>query len=148
MLTAKISFICETLSIDRETNQVSAFNIIDSFAAPAFPMFLRQVSFYCVLERAAGDPYDLNLIFSAEINGQQVFSNPQPVAFGNELIARGYARINGFLIPGPGKLAFKLTNGNATIAEYNIIVTAISPPSGQMALVGVAPTVMLTNTTP
>ena len=143
MITSKVSVLAENVSVDRETNQVSAFNILDTIASPAFPLFLRQVVFYCVIERQATDPANTNLTFTVNLNGQQQVSNQQAVAFGTERRSRTYVKLNGFLIPAPGTIVFQLMEGASVIAEYILEVIQIVPPGGQMALVGAAPIINL-----
>lgn len=136
MIRSVTSFLAEQLVIDRDTNKVSAISVIDSLAGPGFPIFLGQIAFYSVFDRDATDPDNVQLDFSAELNGQILFSNQQPVVFGNELRARAYARISGFLIPAPGSLVFHLAHAGHQIADYGVNVTALTPQASQLSLIG------------
>ena len=52
----QLALLAQGASIDRFSNRLSVFNLVESFESPSFPLFIPEAVFVSVLRKEEGDP--------------------------------------------------------------------------------------------
>jgi hypothetical protein len=123
MIRAKLCFVAEGVSNDRETDQVSAFNFYEHFAARSYPASVQRIAFFCLLERAPADPARCRAEFSISLDGEDVVRQPVDLDFGTLPHCRCTIRVDGFAPQRPGTILFRLAIPGHDAAEYSVTAT-------------------------
>lgn len=133
MIRAKVCLLAEAVYIDRDTNEVSVFNLIETIQAAGFPVFMRRLTFFCLFEREPNDPAQNTVQFSIELNGRTVTSQEQNLGFADETRARNLMRVLGVVLSDPGQLVFRYKLGDTVLAEHVITVSLLPQPVAEPA---------------
>jgi len=123
-----LSFSAEGIVRDVDTNNISAYNILEQLNSPGFPLFKQQVHYFAFLSREDAEPsnYDLNLVVSN--NDQTLLEVPLTADFQDQLRNRQIVRIGGIAIPSPGQLIFRLLHGEQELSVYSVQITLVGEP--------------------
>jgi hypothetical protein len=116
----KYLICCESSAFDLFSNRVSLFHIIDQVTAPAYPIALTSLAIVFCLERDNGDPDAVNARVSISYGAQELASYPMAVQFGGNPLARGSGNVQGFFVPGPGRLTVSLNVDEQIIGTWDI----------------------------
>jgi|ERR1700731_1344579 len=54
-MKVQFALLAQSASIDRFSNRLSVFNLLESIESQSFPVFIPEVVFVCILRREAGD---------------------------------------------------------------------------------------------
>jgi hypothetical protein len=136
MIRAKTCFVAEGVSIDRETNLVSAFGLMESVQAAAFPVMLQKVVLLCIWERSPADPPEFRYELALTLNGRELERRSIDTGFGNALRTRTTIRFEGLTLAEPGNLVFRLAVREHGVAEWGM--TATAAPQAVPGAVGAA----------
>jgi hypothetical protein len=109
MIRAKLCFAAEGITTDRDTNQVSAYSLVEHVEAPSYPVVMQRVGFFCLWERAPGDPTQCRAELSITLDGEDLLHRPVDIDFGAFLSTRCTIRIEGIVLRQPGALVFRLS---------------------------------------
>lgn len=120
MIRAKICFVAEGISIDRETNQVSAFGLVESLQADAFPLFFQKLFFFCLWERENSDPAHAHADFSVTMNGREIARQSVVIDFEQLPRNRCIIRIDNFSVSEPEKVGLRLAIPGHAVAEWSL----------------------------
>jgi hypothetical protein len=121
----KIQFaLCaQTVTIDRTTNRVSIFNIIDHLTVVALPIVIPTITFFAVVE--SDQPENNNIEGYIEIsNGEElVFRVPVPINFTDHQLARVVLTFQGVPVRTSGHLSFRLVlpDGTASAVSFQVV---------------------------
>ena len=138
MLSARLNFPAENVSIDQTTQEVSAIGIIaNGMKAVSYPLFARRLCYLVFWDRVAEDATDYDGVFSLKLGGAEIAGARITLNFGAELVHRTLVRIEGIMIAAPGTLEFSVVAGGVT-ASYSVdavtvqaVAAAAPPPSAQ-----------------
>lgn len=121
----KRSICAESVSMDRFTDRLSIFNVLDRISAMGFPLWLPQVALIFVLERErASDPIQTHAKLQAILNGTPIAETEAFIHFQDGKEARTILNFN-LGIPSPGKLIFKLIFPNQELDIYDLEIAQI-----------------------
>lgn len=129
MIKDILFIISEGASIDRATNQLSVFNILEDLSSPAFPLMIQKIVATIFLERNNEDETDFNANLVIKNNEQEILSFPIPIKFSDKLKIRSIVTIGGLTVPSPGELCFNFNIASKTSLEYKIDVNKTTKPN-------------------
>lgn len=133
MIRPKTCFAALAVVRDAQTNTISAFNIFEGIGAGGFPLLLQQANFFALWQRDATDPAQTEATFTVGLDGQPALATHQiTMNFEGGMYHRTIVGLNGFVVPTPGILRFRVAPEGGTQAEYSVEVIA-SPPGVQVA---------------
>ena len=126
MLSAKTGILAENVFVDRDSGETIICNLIDDFAAAAFPASVRQLVFLALIQREAQDPAEHESSFTVAVNGSQVVTQRQLLKFqGSSTSTRALFRMRGLNFPAPGEVTFRLSVADRTVSEYLLKVAKL-----------------------
>ncbi len=130
MLKFILFIASESASIDRVSNNLSVFNIIEDIAAQSFPFAIPKITVTVLLSREDTDPNDYEGTVTVLNNTQTLHSFKIPMRFEDKLHSRLNIQLGGLPVSSPGMLSFKLHVEPGDLhVEYSIKVleTKIKP---------------------
>jgi hypothetical protein len=102
MLRFKNVIVSESSSVDKDTGNVSIFNIFNNLSVPAFPVIMNKIVITVILERDDEDDIEGNIELMIKQKDIVDFHQMVPYLFKDTLGANLKIQINGFLIKEPG----------------------------------------------
>lgn len=135
-MKVQFALCAQTASIDRATNRVSIFNVIDHFPVASLPVLIPALTFVAVIE---GDSDDATMKGVLEISakGSTIFKMDVPINFTSNRLARIVLNFQGIPVREPGPLAFCLTLPDGAAAKTEFQVLSVTQKN---AIQAVAPT--------
>lgn len=131
MFRVKTALVCEGAALDAQTNNITAYNILDELQSPAFPAAM-VLFFVATIERDRADPESPEATLRASQAGYPDTVNTQlPCRFGDKLRTHIVVKIAGLLLSAPGDLVFALRIAGQDVSSYVVHVTQ----QGQLVLV-------------
>lgn len=125
MMVLKLCLVAEGVSVDRQTNELSIYNVLEGIEASGFPLFVQRISFLTVYERdVATDPEVVNGQMQVTLGDNAVMTQAVTINFQGKKRSRIILRFGGLLVPAPGDLRFRFIIPNGPPAEYKIEVEA------------------------
>jgi len=114
-------------AIDRFSNRLSIFNVIEQIVSPSFPVWVPEMTFAVVLRRGEQDPQRFQA--SARVHmGNEIINTAQVgIDFENGQFARQIMNFQGLPVIHPGELVFELLLPNGAVASSSIPVTLVAP---------------------
>lgn len=134
-MRSKLALAAIGTAIDRESNNITVFSILEQINAPSFPVIMNEVSALYSLDKEAGDVDDFAVIAMIELESAQLVRTNITGSFQGKPRTRVRFNVRGLVISGPGLLRFSLRSqtSDALIAEYT--VTVIGPPATSTGMV-------------
>jgi hypothetical protein len=126
MFRSVICLVAEGVIRDRTTDLISAFNIQEGLMAEGFPLFIKSLTFFALLERSADDAETDVCRFTTTLNENVLNEQPINITFQGKLKTRVLVNLVGLFLPQPGNLTFTLTLSTGVITSYTVEVNAVS----------------------
>lgn len=128
MIRAKITLVAEGVTIDRESNVASVFNIIEGAQGAGFPLYIQKLVFFCLLERAMTDPAQVHGEFTVVHDDQAPMVRQEfDINFLDQARNRSAITVAGLVFQRPGRVVFRLSLPGHGRAEYDFEVSG--PPA-------------------
>ena len=108
---------------DRETNNLSLINLLETVSAPTFPILMSPVAFVATWERSPEEPSKHDGDFVVSLDGKELHALRINVDFQTALRNRTVVIINGLFITIPGELRFSAVLNHSIKAEYSVFVS-------------------------
>jgi hypothetical protein len=125
MIRIRFCLAAEGIVRDSETNNMSAFNILEQMTPEGFPALLPKISFLSAWERDPEDPAEYDMEFTTKLDEDVLYRQPITLRFGDSTRHRQTVIVQGLQIPRFGKLIFMLRTPDGSIeASYSIEVKA------------------------
>jgi hypothetical protein len=124
MLSFKNVIVSESASIDRDTGNVSLFNILTNLSAPAFPVVMNKIVVTVILERDDGDSLEGNIELIIKQKDIADFHQMVPYLFKDTLGANLKIQITGFVIKEPGIIEIIVKHDDITTASTISVIKA------------------------
>jgi hypothetical protein len=125
MIQIRYCLAAEGVIRDVETNNFSAFNILEELRPEGFPAFLPKISFLSTWERNLEDPREYDMEFTLKLDEEMLTEQPITMNFGDSTKHRQTINMQGLLIPRVGNLVFKLRTADGQAeGSYSIEVKA------------------------
>ena len=119
--------VAEGATIDRATNRISLFNLMDEIAVPAFPVMIPTMAVANMISRDAGEeavPVRLRIT----LNEQNLLLTDIQLDFQGHLRTRGVVMIQGLIIQQPGNCVVDILFGDNVAGTWTIPVQAVGQP--------------------
>lgn len=120
----------EGIVLDRNTNNISVFNILEDIGSVGFPLLMQKFYFFSSVMKEGNDKkeeYELNLEVS--VNDTIILTSKININFNRKLKTRAIVQFGGLAIPKAGTMCFKLLYGKRILGEYSIFVRATDKPN-------------------
>jgi hypothetical protein len=124
MFKFKNVIVSESASIDKETGNVSIFNIFNNLSAPAFPVIMNKIVITVIIERDDGDSTEGNIELIIKQKNDVGFHQTVPYLFKDTPAANLKIQINGFLVKEPGIIEIIVKYGETTDATTISVIKA------------------------
>src|SRR5262249_50951794 len=111
-MISKACLVAQGVVRDADTDVISIYSILEGVAAEGFPLYLGNISFFCLLEKAAAEPNAFTGTFSITLGGEELVSQQVNLDFGGRHRNRVVIRVPGTELPNPGDLVFRLNIPN------------------------------------
>jgi hypothetical protein len=135
-MRVQFALCAQSASVDRASNRVSIFNVIDHIPATSLPIIIPSVTFVSIFENEKDEPAtNFKGVFEAKVNGQLVAKGEVPVSFVNGRLARVILSMNSIPIREHGILSFRLVIPDAATAETQVQIIDLSPRTAPSAVV-------------
>ena len=113
--------------VDRATNQVSIFNLLEDGTVASFPVILARICVATSFERDSSDSADFVLKFRLKLNNSELISHPMEVNFSTTTMARVFLNFNGVPLVNPGRLTAEILDQERIIGSYSFLMSAAIP---------------------
>ena len=131
-MRVQFSLCAQTASVDRASNRVSIFNVIDHIPAASLPLILPTITFVSILETDQGEAASFKGVFEGKLNGTVIARGEVPVNFVNGRLARVLLTLNSIPIREHGTLSFQLTIPTMATAEVRVQVVNLAMPQANL----------------
>jgi hypothetical protein len=132
-MKVQFALCAQSASVDRSSNRVSIFNVIDHFAAPSLPIFLPTVTFVSVLECEEQEAMSFKGILDVVLNNEALIRAEIPIQFTLNRLARVLVTFNTIPIREEGRLVFRLTVPERISVDAGFRVTNLLPKAAPSA---------------
>lgn len=113
----------EHILIDRQTDRVSAINLLDTTRQGKYPAMLPYVGLLLLLERELGEPDQVQLSLVLAQGKERTDPQPLPIHFRGERTARSVVSIDGLILTEPGALDLICLQGHQELGRWTIHAT-------------------------
>jgi len=111
-------------SVDRFTNTLSIFEILEEITPIQYPLWLPKLTVVAALEKEDGDPDVFHPDLVVSLEEAEIFRQPANISFGGRRRTRMIAHMQGLPVPGPGTLTIRLVGDHVHEPEYSIQMNA------------------------
>jgi hypothetical protein len=118
MIKAKTCFVAEGVIFERDSGQVSAFNLVESMRGESYPLAVYKMAFLSLWQRESSDPRHYRGEFSITQGELLIARQTIDIDFLDHLRHRIRVAITGFIVPLPGAVVFRLAIEGHGSAEY------------------------------
>jgi hypothetical protein len=126
-MRVQFALCAQTASIDRTTNRVSIFNVIDHLPVSSFPINIPAVTFVSVIESDRDGDTNVKGILEISTSKSLIFKTEVPINFTSNRLARVVINFQGVPVREPGPLTFRLTIPDEVTAETMFRVINVTP---------------------
>jgi hypothetical protein len=112
-----------SIVVDKFTNHLHIFNVLDSVQVPNYPLLLSELSFLTILRRENNDPSEQTCDVKIYVGNEVVAAAQLLVKFENFLVSRQILNFQQFVITSPGNLKYEMTTAIGQKIEFEILVT-------------------------
>lgn len=128
MISTRLVAIAKSATIDKYTNLLSIFEVVDTITSGTFPLALPAVAVVVMTQRdTETDPENVDLDIHVRSAGKDLPSVTATIDFsgtsGNILIAR----VGGISVLGPGSLEFIIRHNKKQIGRFVVAVVSEVP---------------------
>src|SRR5439155_1886940 len=118
IMISKACLVAQGVTRDADTDTITIYNILEGVAAEGFPLFLGNLSLFCLLEKTADEPNEYSGTFSISLGRTELASQGVALNFQGHQRNRVIIRIPGAVLPNPGDLIFRLVVPDRFEVEY------------------------------
>jgi hypothetical protein len=124
MLKIKNIIISELSSLDRDTGNISLFNVFTNIVAPAFPLIINKIVATVILERGQSDGLNGNVELIIKQKAETAFNQNIPYVFNDKSYGVSLiVKINNFIIKEPGDVEFIVKCDTITMSNSIAVVS-------------------------
>ncbi|MGA9791486.1 MAG: hypothetical protein WBQ43_12410 [Terriglobales bacterium] len=128
-MRAQFSVVSQSVAVDRFTNRLSLFNIIEAFQAPRFPLLIPEVVIVSFVRRDENEPNVFETDLVVNLNGNRIGMSHLHVNFEGRLYVRLIANFQNLPVLTAGDLEFTipLPNGDPIRTSIPVIQIPVAP---------------------
>ena len=108
------------ISIDRKSNNVTAFNILEEISAANFPAFIPEMYCLIVLDKTETPEEPPNFTLVAQLGDEELFKRDFAINFQDKKRHRYSIGLAGLVLNRPGNLEFRIYQSEKLITTYEI----------------------------
>jgi hypothetical protein len=116
-MRVQFALCAQTASIDRSSNRLSIFNVIDHFPASALPIVIPAITFVSIIESDTDESANVKGVLEIIVKNVLMGKMELPITFVNGRLARVVVNCQGLPIREPGPVTFRLIIPNGATAE-------------------------------
>lgn len=124
-MRVQFALCAQAASVDRASNRISIFNVIDHIAATTLPINLPAITFVAVLETERNEAANYRGVFTAKLNDKVITQGEVPVSFVNGNLARVLLNLSSVPVREGGILAFSLVIPEMVTAAVQVRVVGL-----------------------
>jgi hypothetical protein len=136
MIRVKLCFVAEGVSTDRETDQFSAFRVLESVNSDSYPVPVPRAAFFSLWERLATDPARCRAELTIAAADQEITPQVIDIDFGRFLRNRCVINVDGLVISKAGDVVFRLAIPGHDTAEWTLAAKSTGQPAMGDAAIG------------
>ena len=130
-MKAKLFTCARGVSIDRHSNNLSIFEVVEDVAPAAYPAMLAKFNVVLVVEKDVGDPDQCTLILDVKQSNQAAFSHPIEIDFDGKRRSRSVVEFPAIPLMNPGTLSLVMKDETGKFrAQYDIDLRPPPSPVG------------------
>jgi hypothetical protein len=128
-MKVQFSLCAQTASVDRASNRLSIFSVVDHIPALSLPFVLPALTFVSILQSEQEEPVTANFtgVFEIRNNETLIAKADVPISFIYGRLARVILNVTGLHIAAVGHLHFTLALPDYVVAELQVPVVALNP---------------------
>src|SRR5881394_1281092 len=123
-MRAVISLVAQGIIRDAQTNNISAFNILESITAEGMPVFIPNLAFFVLWERQPDEGPIHEATLNVRLDHNVLVSVGARVDFQTFVRARSINQLAGLVLPTTGELVFEMLIQNGPRAAYTVMINA------------------------
>jgi len=131
-LRVQIAVLAQTVSVDRFTNRVSIFNLIDAIESPRFPLFIPELAFFALLRKESNDPEQFKVRVSISVGPSIIGSTEVQVDFQGSQNARILLNFQGLPVTEPKDLHIAVSLPNQQHFASDVMVIQSGQATGSL----------------
>jgi hypothetical protein len=141
-MRVQFALCAQTASVDRSSNRLSIFNVIDHFPASVLPIVIPAITFVSIIESDEDESANVKAVLEISASNTLMARLELPITFVNGRLARVIVNFQGLYIREAGPVTFRLTipNGAVATTTFQVVNLAqreaiqVSTPPGDAAL--------------
>jgi len=119
----------EGVVVDRRTNNVSIFNMMEEINSMGFPLLINKLYAVCLINREANDEDTTEANFEFKLDNKVLLNANTSINFQNRQKTRAVLEVSGLVIPVPGILKVSLLKDGDVISFNEIVINKIDKTS-------------------
>lgn len=127
-MRVQFALCAQTASVDRSSNRISIFNVIDHVPTTTLPIILPSVTFVSIFENERNEAANFKGVFEGRINDKTIVRGEVPVSFVNGRLARVLLTLNSIPINEHGTLSFRLEIPGMVTAAVQVPIVNLATP--------------------
>jgi hypothetical protein len=127
-MRVQFALCAQTASIDRNSNRLSIFNVIDQYAVSSLPIVIPALTFVSVIESSESQGPNVKGVLEVLVNGSATAKVEIPLTFVTGRLARVVVNFQGLHVREAGPVTFRLAIPGGATAEttFHVIHLASS----------------------
>jgi hypothetical protein len=125
-MRVQFALCAQTASVDRSSNRLSIFNVIDHFPASTLPIVIPALTFVSILESDKDESTNVKGILELIVNKALVARLELPITFVSGRLARVVVNFQGIPVREAGPVTFRLAIPNGATAETTFQVVNLA----------------------
>lgn len=118
--------VCESVSVDQETNQISLFNVLEGAQGRSFPVHIIKLAAVSAWNREPGEEdTDHQVVLRVQVPGEEQVRDMRVNIRLSQPRHRVIHRIENIRINQPGDLIFKILINEETRAHHVITISEV-----------------------
>jgi hypothetical protein len=123
----QFAIVAQAAVVDRFTNRLSLFNVIEAVQSPIFPILIPECAVVIVLSRSNNDPNEFETTVTLEVAGNRIGQSTLKVNFDHKPYVRLISNFQSLPILGEGELRFTVTVPQADPITATVPVIKLAP---------------------
>lgn len=114
-------------AVDRYTNVLSVFEIIEELVPQSYPLWYPEIIMISMYEREQADPCKTDVDIVVRLNDKELFRRKVPLDFGDQPRHRAIIRLHGLAIENPGVVTFQVEGADIETRAYTVLARPVEP---------------------
>lgn len=130
MIRVQTAICAQSFAVDRVTNRLSLFNVLDAIQSQNFPVLIPEFVVVVLLTRELADPAQFDSEATFSLDDQVIARVPGQVGFQESVTSRHVIGLQSFPIAHPGQLQFRYS---LPAGDPFVMSIAVTQPAAEAA---------------